>query len=301
MADYTAYFNGEWIPYSQVRISPDDRGFRLGDVIYDVARTFNGKSFRMKEHIDRLYRSLKYVRIDIGMPPEQMIEISEEVVRKNEHLREEAGDFTVTQFVTRGPGSSARTAGPPTVCVKVSAIDFARYTRYYNGGLHGVIPKTRSYPVDSLDPKIKHYSRMNFNMADLEAGDVDPESWPILLDTDGNITEGISSNVFLVTDGVLRWPGQRSILQGVSQGTVFDLARQLDIPVSEENLQPYDLYNADEAFFTSTSLCVLPCTMVDRRTIGDGKPGPVTKQLLAAWSESVGLDIVDQAMRFSRG
>jgi branched-chain amino acid aminotransferase len=282
---------------SEMRPDPADRGTGLADQVTEVERTFNGKSFRMKEHIDRLYRSLKYVRIDIGMPPEQMTEISEEVIRKNEHLREEVGDFTVTQFVTRGPGSSARTAGPPTVCVKVSAIDFARYTRYYSGGLHGVIPRTRSYPVDSLDPKIKHYSRMNFNLAELEANDVDPGAWAILTDNEGNLTEGIGYNVLMVTDGVIRSPNDRSILQGVSRGMVFDVARQLDIPVVEEDLQPYDLYTADEAFFTSTSPCVLPLTVVDHRQIADGRPGPITQQLLAAWSEAVGVDIVDQAVR----
>ena len=301
MADYTTYFNGEWIPYSQVKIDPMDRGFRVGDVVFDVARTFNGKSFRMRDHVDRLYRSLKSVRIDPDLTPEEMTEISEEVVRRNEHLRPEVGDFTVTQFVTRGLGRSTWSAGPSTVCVKVAAIDFNRYAGLYGGGAHGVITRTRSYPPDVLDPKIKHYNRMNMNMAELEAHDVDPESWPILTDADGNLTEGTGYNVFMVSDGVIRGPGDRSILQGVSRETVFDLARQLNIPLVEEDLQPYDMYSADEAFFASTSMCVLPLTVVDRRQIGDGRPGPITQQLLSAWSETVGLDIVDQALQFNRG
>ena len=298
MADYTAYFNGEWVPFSQVKIDPMDRGFLVGDVVFDVARTFNGKGFRMKEHVDRLYRSLRFVRIDPGLSPEEMLDISEEAVRRNEHLRPEVGDFTISQFVTRGPGRWTHDAGPPAVCVRVGAISFGRYARLYSEGAHGVIARTRSYPADALDPKVKHYSRMNFNLAELEAADVDPAAWPILTDTDGNLTEGTGYNVFLVTDGVIRTPGDRSILQGVSRGMVFDLARQLDIPVAEEDLQPYDMYTADEAFFSSTSPCVLPVTRVDRRQVGDGKPGPITQQLLAAWSEAVGLDIVDQALRF---
>ena len=297
MADYTAYFNGEWIPFSQVKIDPMDRGFTVGDVVFDVARTFNGKSFRMKEHIDRLYRSLKFVRIDPGLSSDEMLEISEEVVSRNEPLRQEVGDYTITQFITRGPGSLARDAGPPTVCVKARAIDFGRIAHLFETGAHGVITRTRSYPVESLDPKVKHYSRMNFNLADLEAGDVDPHAWPILTDSDGNLTEGTGYNVFLVTDGVIRTPGDRSILQGVSRGMVFDLARQLDIPFVEEDLQPYDMYTADEAFFSSTSPCVLPVTQVDKRQLGEGRPGPIVQQLLSAWGESVGLDIVDQAQR----
>jgi len=298
MADYITYFNGEWIPFSQVKIDPMDRGFLVGDVVFDVARTFNGKSFRMQAHVDRLYRSLKFIRIDPGLSPEEMFAISEEVVERNEPLREAVGDFTVTQFVTRGPGRSTRDAGPPAVCVKVMPIGFDRYARYYEEGAHGVITRTRSYSSESLDPKVKHYSRMNFNLADLEAADVDPEAWPILTDLDGNLTEGTGYNVFMITDGVIRTPGDRSILQGVSRGMVFDLAKQLNLPVVEEDLQPYDLYTADEVFFSSTSPCVLPVTQVDKRQINDGKPGPLTRRLLSEWSETVGINIVEQAQRF---
>ena len=288
------------MPFSQVKISPLDRGFRGGDVVFDVARTFNGKSFRMKDHIDRLYRSLKYVRIDPGLSPQEMFDISEEVLRRNQDQIAEAGDFSVTQFVTRGPsGLWAKDAGPPTVCVHVRAVPFGFYSGQFETGAHGVITRTRSYPSDSMDAKVKHWSRMNFALAELEAADVDPDGWPILTDSNGNLTEGTSNNVFLVTNGVIRTPGDSSILQGVSRAMVFDLARQLNISLVEEELQPYDLYTADEAFMANTYICVLPMTKADGREIGDGKPGPVTQQLLAAWSESVGMDIVDQALRFS--
>ena len=300
MAEYPAYFKGEWMPFSQVKIDPMDRGFTVGDVVFDVARTFNGKSFRMEDHIQRLYRSLKFVRIDPGLSAKEMLDISEEVVQRNDHLRAEVGDFTITQFVTRGPGSSSRSAGPPAVCVKVAPIGFGRFADLFKDGAHGVITRTRSYPVESLDPKVKNYSRMNFNLADLEAADVDPEAWPILTDADGSLTEGTGYNVFLVTDGVIRTPGDRNILQGVSRGMVFDLARQLNIPLVEEDLQPYDLYTADEAFFSGTSPCILPVSKVDQREIGDGRPGPIVQQLLSAWSETVGMDIVDQALQFNR-
>jgi branched-chain amino acid aminotransferase len=283
-----------------VKIDPMDRGFTVGDVVFDVARTFNGKSFRMEDHIQRLYRSLKFVRIDPGLSAKEMLDISEEVVQRNDHLRAEVGDFTITQFVTRGPGSSSRSAGPPAVCVKVAPIGFGRFADLFKDGAHGVITRTRSYPVESLDPKVKNYSRMNFNLADLEAADVDPEAWPILTDAEGSLTEGTGYNVFLVTDGVIRTPGDRNILQGVSRGMVFDLARQLNIPLVEEDLQPYDLYTADEAFFSGTSPCILPVSKVDQREIGDGRPGPIVQQLLSAWSETVGMDIVDQALQFNR-
>lgn len=298
MTDHTAYFNGEWVPFSEVKISPLDRGFEVGDVVFDVARTFDGKSFRMKEHVERLYRSLKFVRIDPGLSFDEFMHISEEAITRNEASREGIGDFTVRQFVTRGEGGWTHQAGPPAVCVMVQPINFRRFAKYYIEGAHGVVPRTRSYSSESLDPKVKHYSRMNFNMAELEVSDIDPDAWPILMDMDGNLTEGTGYNFFMVTDGVIRTSNDRSILQGISRGMVFDLARQLNIPVVEEDLQPYDLYTADEVFFSGTSPCVLPVTRVDKRQVSDGKPGQITQQLLAAWSETVGVDVVGQAQRF---
>ena len=297
LGKYTGYMNGKWVPGTELKIHIGDRGVKGGDTVFDVARTFDGKSFRMKQHVDRLYRSLKYARIDPGMPSEEIFEISEEAIRRNEHLLAEAGDLLITQLITRGFGRWAHSTGPATVIVEVLPC-WWEYAPLFETGTHGVIARTRSYSAESLDPKIKHFSRMNFHMAELEAADVDPEAWPILTDRQGNLTEGTGYNVFLVKDGTIYSPGDDVILQGVTRGAVFDFAGELDIPVVEEPLQPYDLYNADEAFFANTLFCVLPVTKVDNRQIGDGKPGPIARQLLAAWSERVGVDVVDQAVKF---
>ena len=298
MAEYTAYFNGEWMPFNEVKISPLDRGFEVGDVVFDVARTFDGKSFRMKEHVDRLYRSLKFVRIDPGQSFDEFMQISEEAIARNEPLREDVGDFTVRQFVTRGEGGWTHQAGPPAVCVMVRPINFGRFSKYYTEGAHGVIPRTRSYSSESLDPKVKHYSRMNFVLANLEAADVDPDAYPVLLDGDGNIAEHIAGNFYLVSNGVLKMPGDRSSLQGDTRKVILELAKRLDIPTSEEELQPYDAYTADEIFLTNTTYCILPAGRVDNRPVGDEVPGPITRQLQAAWSEMVGIDYVDQVLNF---
>ena len=227
-----------------------------------------------------------------------MTEITEEGIHRNKHHLTQAGDFSITQLVTRGPGGPrAWAAGPPNVYVKIGAMGFGMFARYYDHGVHGAITRTRSYEPTAIDPKVKHLSRINMSLAELEANDVDPGAWPILSDKDGNLTEGSGYNVFMVTNGALRTPGDRALLAGVSRAMVLDLTEQLRIPAHEEDLQPYDLYTADEAFFTSTPFSILPVTQVDRREIGDGRPGPVTKQLLAAWSEVVGVDIVDQAMQ----
>ena len=298
MPDYIAYFCGTYMPASQVKIDPMDRGFLVGDAVFDVFRTFNGKSFRVREHVDRLYRSLKYVRLDPGMPPEEMVEISEDVIRRNEHLRSEVGDFAIWQFVTRGRGRWAHSAGPPAVGVFIRSLGLGRFHHLYKEGAHGVIVRSRSYSPDALDPKVKNFSRMNFNMAELEAGDIDKAGWPILMDSRGNVAEGVGYNVFMTANGTIYTASDRSVLQGVSRGMIIDLARELGIPVVEGELQPYDIYNADEVFLSSTSPCVLPVTRVDRRQIGKGVPGPIVQRLLDAWSKAVGLDIVQQALTY---
>ena len=294
-ADYDAYFNGLWVRYDEIKISPDDRGFEVADSVFDVARTFNGVPFVLERHIDRLYRSLKFLRIDSGLTPDEMTVICNEGILRNEHRRNEASDFTIHPFVTRGKFLD----GPPTVCVSIKPVDFQSFAKFFVVGAHGVITRTRSYTTDTVEPKVKHHSRLNMVLATLEAHDVDPEALPILLDQDGNVTEGTGNNVFLVKDGVLKTPGDQYILQGVSRGVIMEIAQQLGIAVSVEDLQPYDLYTADEVFFTRTSPRIVPVSRVDGRDIGDQIPGPITQQLIAGHSEMVGVDLVGQALHQS--
>ena len=298
MAEHIAYFNGEYVPDSQVRIDPNDWGFRYGYTVYDAERTYDGKIFRLRDHIERFFRSLKYTRIDIGLTVEEMMSISEETARRNEHLREPGGDFSVRQFATPGKGiiGDVQSVGPPTVCVMVSPMPLKRYIKSYESGASVVLSKVRSYSSDSLDPKIKHYSRMNMMLAEFEAADIDPNAHTVLLDQQGNVSEEVRGNIMIVTDGRIRTTRLTSALKGVSRQVNTQLAEQLGIEVVNEDLQPYDLYTADEVFLTTSDYGVLPVGTVDKRRIGTEVPGPISKQLMAAWSELVGLDIVDQAI-----
>ena len=293
--DYTAYFNGEWVPYSKVLFPPHDRGFAVADVVFDQGRTFGGVPFRLEDHVNRLYRSLKYVRVDPGFGEEEMVEVCREGVARNDHRRNEVGDFAINPIITRGTSVD----GPPSVCVIIKPIHFEEFARYYVDGAHAIITKVRSYSSSMLDAKVKHHSRMNFVLAELEARDIDPEGLPLLLDVDGNVTEGLGYNVFIVNDGVLKTPKDDNILQGISRQVVFELAEALGIPAYEEDLQPYDLYTADEVFFSRTSPRIVPVSRVDKRPIGSEIPGPVTRQLLAAHSELVGVDIVGQSLHYA--
>ena len=299
MTDYQIWLNGDYVLRSEAKIGMTDRGFRLGDVLFDTSRTYDGKVFRLREHLQRLYRSLKYVRIDPAMSIDDMERITLETVEANEELRrQENDDYMITQIVTRGEGGSVVNPSSPNVSIWIDPIAFDRYSPLYQEGAHAEVTKTRSYSSEQIDPKVKHYSRLNFVLADMEAADVDPNAFPLLLDMDGNLTESTGANFFIVTDGVLRTPGDSSILQGVSRMTVIDLAEQLNIPVAEEDLQPYDLYTADEVFLTSTSLCACPVSSINGKIVGNGdQPGPVTKAITDAYIDLVDYDFVAQYLK----
>ena len=237
---------------------------------------------------------MRYLRIDSGIAVEEMTEICREVVRRNEDSRPEVGDFTINPFITRGPSLD----GPPTVCVRVKPVAFGTFARAYAEGAQALIATSRSYSADSMEPKVKHHSRLNMVLAELEASDVGPDASPIMLDRDGNVTEGIGWNVFAVSDGVLRTPHRPQHSPGRLPARRDGACRPARTEVVEEDMQPYDLYTADEVFFTRTSPRIVPVREVDGRPVAREVPGPLTKQLLAAHSEMVGLDIVDQALRY---
>ena len=298
-SDYVAYYNGSWMPFSEVRVDPNDRGFLTGDAVFDAARTFDGVGFLLEAHVERLYDSLRVARIDPGIGPADMLAITHEVISRNEGQRPDVGDYQVWQWVTRGPGRWAHDAGPPGVCVKVAPVDFGRYARLYESGAHAVVTRTQSLPVGTVDPKLKTYSRMHFNLAELEASRTDPEGWPVLVDEGGNVTEGSGYNLFLVRDGVVITPDARSVLGGVSRRYAISLAREVGLDVIEADVQEYHLLTADEAFFTGTSPCILPVTRASGAPIGDGLPGPITARLLEEWSSRVGVAIADQARKYA--
>ena len=279
--EYQVLVNGQFVDRDKAQVSIHDRGFRLGDVVFDTSRTFNGQIFRLRDHLERFYRSLKYVRINPGMSIDEMEVATLEVVKKNEALRESLkDDYMISQIVSGG--ISQRINGP-TVVIMIDPLGSPRWAPAYKDGASVVISKTRSYSSQSLDPKVKHYSRLNFVLAELEATDVDPGSLPLLLDLDGNVSESTGANFFIVSDKRLLVPKTESTLQGVSRLTITELAKSLSIPVFETNIQPYDVYTADEAFLCSTPYCILPVGKVDGRQIGDAVPGNITNQLLAAW------------------
>ncbi len=306
-SERVVYLNGEIIPESEARLSIFDRGFIWGDAVYDAGRTFAGRPYRMWEHVQRLYRSMRYCRFDMGMPAEAFHEIVLEVIERNVPLLASGGDYLCRMHVSRGvmpdEGSVHRGQDMPlTVVVFCMPINLAIFAKHYDdgGGIPLVITSTRRVPPECLSPQAKISAKMNNFIAAFEAQDVDPEAQPLMLDVNGYMTESQGSNFMFVRDGRICMPNRSGALVGESMMTVAELAERLDIPVDEGFYTPYDVYNADEAFLTAGTFCVLPVGSIDRRPLNRSAPGPVTRRILDAWSEMVGVDIVGQIREQAR-
>jgi branched-chain amino acid aminotransferase len=296
-----AYFNGRIVPEREVRVPFRDRGFKFGDAVFDTTRTFGHRIFKLGEHVDRLYQSLRYVQIDPGVSPARMIEITEEVLRENLRLLEPDEDYWVTQRVSRGldPGDQPGwDQTGPTVIVECLPLPLRARARLFRDGIKVIVPAVRRVPPECLSPRAKTHNYMNVTLGDLEAKKADPEAWAVLLDTRGNLAEGTGSNIFLVRGGTVYTPREQLVLAGISRETVIELARGTGIPLVERDLDLFDAHTADEAFLTSTSLCICPVRSVNGVAIGSGQvPGPVTRRLTDAYRQLVDYDFVAQYLK----
>jgi branched-chain amino acid aminotransferase len=297
-----AWFNGEFMPENQVKISFRDLSWVYGDGCFDMTRSFNHKLFKVKEHVDRLYRSLKYLRIDPGFGPERMAALTEELFEHNRHLLGAEDDYWIGQRISRGvkevPGDNLDYHGPNVVleCVPLPLVQRAKL---FKEGIRVIVPAHRRTPPESLTPRAKTHNYLNMIVANQEVESSDPEAWAVLLDINGNLAEGMGSNIFAVRNGALLTPREKFVLPGISRQTVIDLAREVGIPVTETDIDLYDSYTADEMFLTSTSLCICPVTKINGVEIGPKEQvwGPVTKQLAEAYSQFVGYDFVGQYLK----
>lgn len=295
------YLSGEFVPEPEAKISIFDSAVTLGDTVTESTRTFGHRPFKLERHIERLYKSLKVTRIDPGCDPAEMLEITKKVLETNLPLIEDHEDYWIVHNISRGmfvlgPDPTVQRSGA-TVMIYTAPLDLRGWAAYYEQGCHAVTAMSRAIPSQSLDARIKNRSRMAYTLAEMEVKLVDEAAQGVILDIHGNVAENKGGNVFVVSDGVLKTPTVSNALAGITRETVLELAQQLGVETAEMLLQPYDLYTADELFFTSTPYCLMPATRFNGLPVGDGQVGTVTKQILAAWSEMVGLDIAGQAQQ----
>ena len=216
-----AYFNGDVVPESQVLISFRDRGFRLGDGAFDTTRTFGHRIFKIEEHIARFFRTLRYLQIDPGLSPQELIDISEDVLARNLHLLDKDEDYWVFQRVTRGlevVGGDIFEHDGPTVIVECTPLPLKARAGLFRDGIEVVVPAMRRVPPEALSSRAKTHNYLNLILADKEAKANNPGAWGILLDGDGFLTEGMGSNFFLVEDGRVLTPRPQKVLGGSGGG-----------------------------------------------------------------------------------
>ena len=293
------YISGRMLPEAEAKISIFDSAIMLADTVTESTRTFRHTPFKLKAHIERLYQSRKLTRIDPGMSAEKMLRTTLDVFEANLDNYGPNDDCWIVHNISRGLAIAGADptvqVGAATVMIFTQFMDLKPWARFYDEGCHGVTPVSRMVPSQSLDPRIKNRSRLAYTLAEMEAKQVDPAAQSVILDLDGHVAENKGGNIFCISKGVLKTPSTVNCLAGVSRATALELAKKLGIETQETVLLPYDLATADEMFFTSTPYCIMPSTKFNNLPVGDGKVGPITKRLLAAWSELVGMDIAAQA------
>ncbi len=298
------YFNGEFIPEREARISIFDCALMYGDMVFEMTRSFEQKPYRLREHLERLYASMRYAEINCGMDIDEMEAATLETVERNLPALE-GYDFQIMHDVTRGALPLYDTIVNEGVApiVSINVLPLIRHiggmAEKYETGAHFVITPQRSVPARYIDPKAKNRSRIYYKIAEQQATRMEEGAMALLTDERGFITEGTGNNFFMVQNGEILTPKPHDILRGVSRRACMELAGKLGIPVRQVDIEPYDVRAADEAWFTSTTICMVPITRFDFQPLGDGKPGKIYRKLLAAWSEEVGVDIAAQAREYA--
>jgi D-alanine transaminase len=275
------YLNGEYLPVTEARISVNDRGFLFSDGVYEVTPAYRGHLFRMERHLARMRRGLGELRIDFD--PGALTPVLERLLAEN-RLSDRELAYVYVQ-VTRGVAPRSHAFPSPDVPPTVYAFarEHARPSRaVWEEGFHAVtVPDRRWARVDIKT--IGLLANVLAQQAAVEAGAADA-----LFVKDGIAIEGAHSNFFAVLGGTLvTHPASNAILHGITRECVLELARQLEVPVEERAIQIEELWDADEAFFTGTTAEVRPTVRVDQRTIGSGRPGPVTRLLYEGFLEAV--------------
>jgi branched-chain amino acid aminotransferase len=301
------YINGHFVPENEAKISIYDSALMFGDMVFEMTRSFNKKQFKLKEHIERLYAGLKILRIDIPLSMEEFEDACNKTIEVNEPFFDDLDEHRLMFNISRGPlGIYApifNNKVEPTIVIADFPLKYtvASMGPLYDTGINAVIPSQRAIPGYLLDPKIKNRSRVHYQMANIEVSNYKGDNnWALLLDPDGHIAEGTGDNFFIVKNDVIITPEGRNILRGISRDTIFEIAKELGLNCIEKNIEPYDVYTADEAFMTGTPFCLLPVTSLNSIPISNQKMGPITTSLINRWSKNVGVDIIDQIKKYGK-
>ena len=275
------YLNGKFVPKNEAKTSIYDHGFLYGDGVFEGIRAYNGRVFRLDEHLDRMYDSAKAIDLAIPLSKEEMKNAIIETLKKNK-LR----DAYIRPIVTRGDGDlglDPRKCPKPNIFI-ITQEWGAMYGDLYEKGLVGVTVGIRRNAPEALPPNIKSLNYLNNILAKIEAN-VKGGDEAIMIDVHGNVSEGSGDNIFIVKNHKILTPPALNNLRGITRAAAIELAVKEGIYVTETNLGLFDMYTADEVFVTGTAAEIAPMTKIDGRLIGDGKPGKITKKLMSSFKD----------------
>jgi branched-chain amino acid aminotransferase len=279
------YIDGEFYPKSEAKVSVYDHGLLYGDGVFEGIRAYSGIVFKLKEHLDRLYRSAHTIRLRIPLTKSEMTRAVLESLRKN-NLK----DAYIRLIVTRGIGDlglDPRKCPKPTVIIITEPIIQIYGADAKEKGMTAIISWVKRDSVDATTHEIKSLNYLNSILAKIEANAAGVDE-AICLDKNGFVCEGTGENIFMVKEGKIATPPiSTGALAGVTRERVMKMAEDLGHTMVERNITPNELFNADEVFFTGTAAEVVPVREINRRVIGDGKPGPVTKRLMKEFDRIV--------------
>ena len=280
----TIWIDGQYYDRDTAKVSVFDHGLLYGDGVFEGIRAYDGKIFRLREHLERLYDSAKSIALTIPMTIDEMTAMTEEALR-----RSEIGNAYLRHIVTRGVGDlglDPRNCPKPTVVLIVDTIKLFK-SDVVSRGLTVVTAGTPIPNREALSPRVKSLNYLAHIMAKLEGINAGADE-VIMLEAGGTVAEGSGQNLFIIKKGVLKTtPAWAGILQGVTRDAVLELAHAMAMPVQETMLNRYDIYTADEAFFTGTTSELVAIRTVDNRQIGTTWPGTDTKRLQEAFAALV--------------
>ena len=276
------FIDGKFVDEKKAVVSVFDHGLLYGDGVFEGIRAYNGRVFKLKEHVERLFFSAKAILLKIPMSQKAVANAVRETCRRN-GIR----DGYIRLVVTRGAGTLGldpnRCKNPQVIII---ADKIQLYPKaFYEKGLDIVtVPTTRNHP-NAVNPAIKSLNYLNNILAKIEAinaGCIEA----IMLNAEGFVAECTGDNIFMVKGGrLLTPPFAAGALQGITRGVVLDIAREMGVEVAEPNLTRYDLFNSDECFITGTAAEVVPVVKIDGRPVANSRPGKMTKKFMAAYHQ----------------
>lgn len=281
------YLDGELVPEDEAKISVFDHGLLYGDGVFEGIRAYDGYVFKLDEHLDRLYRSAKAIKLEIPFGPEEMKEKILETLRAND--LEEA---YIRPIVTRGKGSlglDIDSCTKPSVIIITKEWESLYGPELYEQGLHLLTTTIRNQPKEGLPPTVKHLNYLTNVLAVTQANTWGADE-ALMLDTNGNVSEGGADNVFVYRKGAVYTPPVINNLPGITRSAVIDLLEEMDYEVKEKHLGLAEVLTADEVFLSGTAAEVAPVAKIDGREIGDGKPGELALKVKEEFGKITGIE-----------